>query len=60
MDRDLTRRVEDYRRAYVLLCEQPFDDIDNTMTRMLECLAITLDVSRVSFWHFDQQQQLIR
>ena len=54
------RRVEDYRRAFVLLCEEPFDDLDKTLARMLECLAITLDVGRVSFWTFDEPQQLIR
>lgn len=54
------RRSEDYRRAFVLLCEEPFDDLDKTLARMLECLAITLDVSRVSFWTFEEPQQLIR
>jgi predicted signal transduction protein with EAL and GGDEF domain len=54
------RRVEDYRRAFVLLCEEPFDDLDKTLARMLECLAITLDVSRVSFWTFEEPQQIIR
>lgn len=54
------RRVEDYRRAFVLLCEEPFDDLDKTLARMLECLAITLDVGRVSFWTFEEPQQLIR
>lgn len=54
------RRVEDYRRAFVLLCEEPFDDLDKTLARMLECLAITLDVGRVSFWSYDEVQQVIR
>ncbi len=54
------RRVEDYRRAFVLLCEEPFDDLDKTLARMLECLAITLDVGRVSFWTFEEPQQIIR
>ena len=58
--RSAERRVEDYRRAFVLLCEEPFDDLDKTLARMLECLAITLDVSRVSFWSYDEPQQLIR
>jgi predicted signal transduction protein with EAL and GGDEF domain len=54
------RRVEDYRRAFVLLCEEPFDDLDKTLARMLEVLAITLDVSRVSFWTYEEAQQLVR
>jgi hypothetical protein len=54
------RRVDDYRRAFVLLCEEPFDDLDKTLARMLECLAITLDVGRVSFWTFEEPQQIIR
>ncbi|HEX6639408.1 MAG TPA: GGDEF and EAL domain-containing protein [Steroidobacteraceae bacterium] len=54
------RRVDDYRRAFVLLCEEPFDDLDKTLARMLECLAITLDVSRVSFWSYEEAQELIR
>ncbi len=54
------RRFEDYRRAFVLLCEEPFDDLDKTLARMLEVLAITLDVSRVSFWTFEEPHQLIR
>ena len=54
------RRVEDYRRAFVLLCEEPFDDLDKTLARMLEVLAITLDVQRVSFWVFEEPQQYIR
>jgi predicted signal transduction protein with EAL and GGDEF domain len=54
------RRSEDYRRAFVLLCEEPFDDLDKTLERMLEVLAITLDVGRVSFWTFEEPQQLIR
>jgi predicted signal transduction protein with EAL and GGDEF domain len=58
--RSTERRFEDYRRAFVLLCEEPFDDLDKTLARMLEVLAITLDVSRVSFWTFEEPQQLIR
>ncbi len=54
------RRVEDYRRAFVLLCEEPFEDLDKTLGRMLEALAITLDVQRVSFWVFEEPQQYIR
>ena len=54
------RRVEDYRRAFVLLCEEPFDDLDKTLARMLECLAITLDVARASFWSYEEAQQTIR
>jgi diguanylate cyclase len=58
--RSAEKRVDDYRRAFVLLCEEPFDDLDKTLARMLEVLAITLDVSRVSFWHFEEPQQYIR
>lgn len=58
--RSTERRFEDYRRAFVLLCEEPFDDLDKTLARMLEVLAITLDVSRVSFWTFEEPQQVIR
>jgi predicted signal transduction protein with EAL and GGDEF domain len=54
------RRVEDYRRAFVLLCEEPFVDLDKTLARMLEVLAITLDVNRVSFWSYEESQQVIR
>ncbi len=54
------RRVEDYRRAFVLLCEEPFDDLDKTLARMLEVLAITLDVNRVSFWSYEPTQEIIR
>ena len=58
--RTTERRFEDYRRAFVLLCEEPFEDLDKTLARMLEVLAITLDVNRVSFWTFEEPQQLIR
>src|SRR5687768_3262222 len=58
--RPAERRFEDYRRAFVLLCEEPFDELDKTLARMLEVLAITLDVSRVGFWTFEEPQQLIR
>ena len=58
--RSTERCIEDYRRAFVLLCEEPFDELDKTLARMLEVLAITLDVSRVSFWTFEEPQQLIR
>jgi EAL domain-containing protein (putative c-di-GMP-specific phosphodiesterase class I)/GGDEF domain-containing protein len=54
------KRVEDYRRAFVLLCEEAFEDLDKTLARMLEALAITLDVSRVSFWTFEEPLQVIR
>jgi EAL domain-containing protein (putative c-di-GMP-specific phosphodiesterase class I)/GAF domain-containing protein len=54
------RRIEDYRRAFVLLCEEPFDELDKTLARMLEVLAITLDVNRVGFWTFEEPQQFIR
>ena len=55
--RSTERRIEDYRRAFVLLCDEPFDELDKTLARMLEVLAITLDVSRVSFWTFEEPQQ---
>ena len=54
------RRFEDYRRAFVLLCEEPFDDLDKTLARMLEVLYITMDVNRVSFLTYEQPQEILR
>ena len=38
------RRCADYRRAFQMLLDEPFDDLDKTIDRMLRILAATLDV----------------
>ena len=54
------RRCADYRRAFQLLLDEPFDDLDKTIDRMLKILAATLDVGRVSFWTVDTNYTFIR
>lgn len=54
------RRCAGYRRAFQLLLDEPFDDLDNTIDRMLRILATTLDVGRVGFWTVDTNYSSIR
>ena len=54
------RRCAGYRRAFQLLLDEPFDDLDNTIDRMLKILATTLDVGRVGFWTVDTNYSSIR
>ncbi|HYJ41031.1 MAG TPA: GGDEF and EAL domain-containing protein [Steroidobacteraceae bacterium] len=54
------RRCADYRRAFQLILDEPFDDLDKTIDRMLQILATTLDVGRVSFWTVDTNYTSIR
>ena len=54
------RRCADYRRAFQLLLDEPFDDLDKTIDRMLKILAATLDVGRVGFWTVDTSYTSIR
>ncbi|HEU5137015.1 MAG TPA: GGDEF and EAL domain-containing protein [Steroidobacteraceae bacterium] len=54
------RRCADYRRAFQMLLDEPFDDLDKTIERMLKILATTLDVGRVGFWTVDTNYTSIR
>jgi EAL domain-containing protein (putative c-di-GMP-specific phosphodiesterase class I)/GGDEF domain-containing protein len=54
------RRCADYRRAFQMLLDEPFDDLDKTIDRMLRILAATLDVGRTSFWTIDTNYTTIR
>ena len=54
------RRCADYRRAFQMLLDEPFDDLDKTIDRMLKILATTLDVGRVGFWTVDTNYSSIR
>jgi predicted signal transduction protein with EAL and GGDEF domain len=54
------RRCADYRRAFQMLLDEPFDDLDKTIDRMLRILATTLDVGRTSFWTVDTNYTTIR
>jgi len=54
------RRCADYRRAFLLLLDEPFDDLDKTIDRMLRILATTLDVGRTSFWTVDTNYTSLR
>jgi EAL domain-containing protein (putative c-di-GMP-specific phosphodiesterase class I)/GGDEF domain-containing protein len=54
------RRCANYRRAFQMLLDEPFDDLDKTIDRMLRILAATLDVGRVSFWTVDTNYTFIR
>jgi predicted signal transduction protein with EAL and GGDEF domain len=54
------RRCADYRRAFQILLDEPFDDLDKTIDRMLRILATTLDVGRTSFWTVDTNYTSIR
>jgi predicted signal transduction protein with EAL and GGDEF domain len=54
------RRCADYRRAFQLLLDEPFDDLDKTIDRMLRILATTLDVGRTSFWTVDTNYTSLR
>jgi diguanylate cyclase (GGDEF)-like protein len=58
--RTAERRCEDYRRAFLLLLDEPYDDLHKMIERMLEVLATTLDVGRVGFWTFDDNYQSLR
>lgn len=54
------RRCADYRRAFQMLLDEPFDDLDKTIDRMLKILATTLEVGRVGFWTVDTNYSSIR
>ena len=54
------RRCADYRRAFQIMLDEPFDDLDKTIDRMLKILATTLDVGRVGFWTVDTNYSSIR
>jgi diguanylate cyclase len=54
------RRCADYRRAFQMLLDEEFDDLDKTIDRMLRILATTLDVGRVGFWTVDTSYTSIR
>jgi predicted signal transduction protein with EAL and GGDEF domain len=54
------RRCADYRRAFQILLDEPFDDLDKTVDRMLRILATTLNVGRTSFWTVDTNYTSIR
>jgi predicted signal transduction protein with EAL and GGDEF domain len=54
------RRCADYRRAFQMLLDEPFDDLDKTIDRLLRILATTLDVGRTSFWTVDTNYTNIR
>ena len=43
-----------------MLLDEPFDDLDKTIDRMLRILATTLDVGRVGFWTVDTNYTSIR
>ena len=46
-DRDnVVLRCERYREAFLLLLNAPFEDLDDSLMRMLAVLATTLDVDR--------------
>ena len=52
-DRDnVVLRCERYREAFLLLLNAPFEDLDDSLMRMLAVLATTLDVDRVGLWLF--------
>jgi diguanylate cyclase len=48
------QRCSNYRRAFLGILEEPFTDLDQTVDRLLEVLAITLDVDNVSLWTFEE------
>ncbi|HEY6123826.1 MAG TPA: GGDEF and EAL domain-containing protein [Steroidobacteraceae bacterium] len=58
--RSAERRCDDYRNAFQLLLDEPFDDLDKTIERMLKVLATTLNVGRVGFWTVDTNYTTIR
>jgi predicted signal transduction protein with EAL and GGDEF domain len=57
--REAEQRCEAYRRAFLLLLSEPFENLDDTLNRMLEVLATTLDVERVSYWAFTHNDEAI-
>ncbi len=58
--RSTERRCNDYRVAFQLLLHEPFENLDATLARMLEVVATTIDVQRVSLWTFDEAHDAIR
>jgi diguanylate cyclase (GGDEF)-like protein len=58
--RTAAQRCDDYRRAFLLLVNEPFEDLDSTLSHMLEASAATLNVPRVSLWTFDEAREAIR
>ena len=58
--RTAEQRCDDYRRAFLLLLNEPYQELDSTLARMLEASARTLDVPRVSLWTFDEAKDVIR
>src|SRR5688572_6457311 len=57
--REAEQRCETYRRAFLLVLSEPFENLDDTLKRMLEVLATTLDVERVSYWAFTPNDDAI-
>jgi diguanylate cyclase len=57
---DVEHRCHRYRQAFLLMLHEPFADLDSTLNRMLQVLATTLDVDRVSFWVFTDGREAIR
>jgi diguanylate cyclase (GGDEF)-like protein len=53
-------RCNHYREAFLHLLQESFTDLDSTLNRLLEVLATTLDVDRVSFWTFENDHEAIR
>jgi diguanylate cyclase (GGDEF)-like protein len=58
--RDAELLCSHYRQAFLHLLKEQFTDLDSTLKRMLEVLATTLDVDRVSFWVFSDDGTTIR
>jgi diguanylate cyclase len=58
--RTAEQRCADYRRAFLLLLSEPYEDLYSTLARMLEAAATTLGVDRVSLWTFDEVRDHIR
>ncbi len=58
--RTAEQRCDDYRRAFLLLLNEPYQELDSTLAHMLEAAATTLNVARVSLWTFDEAKDMIR
>jgi diguanylate cyclase len=58
--RSAEQRCDDYRRAFLSLLHEPFENLEATLARVLEALATTINVDRVSFWVFDRDFEVIR
>jgi diguanylate cyclase (GGDEF)-like protein len=57
---DAEKRCNVYRQAFLEVLHENFNNLDDTLNRLLQVLSVTLDVDQVGFWVFDTEHEAIR